>query len=276
MIFIPPILYLIGGKMKVVIRLPVVFTVVFLFSVSCFGPFDPFNPPPDKPTEGTISEDSTPASRFPSGMIAFWSCDDTGGSSLYDSLGKNHGQITGCGRREGISGLALQFNGGGDYVSVPSSGNHALNFGRADFTISLWVRPNIVTLITDTTQFNILSKGIAREKGYTVSITRNNFSAFVGQYKAASIDTLFPANADVWRHLVLIRRKSNVEFYVDNTKIQTYTVDVDVSSDLPLLFGRDASGRQDRFYSGLIDEVKIFNIAWSASDIAGEYRRLRD
>ena len=251
--------------------------VPLLFFCSCFGPFDPYNPPPDRQGDGGTSEPTTNPG-FPSGMVAWWTCNDSVNNSLADTLGKNNGQITGCTRDSGISGWALDFNGSGDYVSIPSSSDSPFNFGEGDFTISLWIKPRIDTRITDTTRFDIISKGVAKEEGYTVSITRNGFSAFVGRYSTASIDTSFPASAGVWRHLAVIRKRGTVELFVDNTMVQTYTGESNVSTNLNLLLGRDASGsgRQDRFYSGLIDEIKIFNTAWGAADVNGEYKRFHN
>ena len=241
---------------------------------SCFGPFDPYNPPPE-PQDNGGSDPSTPTTQFPSGMVAWWTCNDTAGTIMTDTLGKNNGQITGCSRDSGVSGLALDFNGTGDLVTVIPSGNSTFDFGDGDFTISLWVKPRIVAQVTDTTRYDIISKGVAKERGYAISVTRNGFSAFVGQYPTASINTDFPANAGVWRHLVLIRQQGTVEFFIDNTLIQTYTSESNVDSDLHLLIGRDGSGRTDRFYSGLVDEIKIFNAAWGTADVNAEYRRFR-
>lgn len=236
---------------------------------SCFGPLDPFNPPPD----GTDDGGETPGGGFAAGLIAWYTCNDSSTTTLSDTLGKYNAQINGCTHDSGVSGGAkggLRFNGSGDVVTVKDS---VALFGTGDFTVSLWVKPFIVDQITDSTQYNIISNGVAKERGFTISITRNNFSAFVGQSSNESLDTTMSANAGKWRHLVLTRSGITVRLFVDGKNPQTFDSESDVSTNSQLLIGRDASTRQDWYYSGLVDEIKIFSKAWDASDVSKEYQR---
>lgn len=239
-----------------------------LFFCSCFGPFDPFNPPPERADVG--GGDRPPVSGFPAGLVAWYTCNESEGTTLYDTLGRNNGLIAGCTRDSGISGRALRLNGSGDFVAV---NNTVAAFGRGDFTVSVWVKPLIVAQITDTTQHNIISNGVSRVQGFTLSITRNSFTAFVGQYSAVSADTGSPANSGKWMHLALVRSGGTVKLYVENRNVQTYNSESDMNTGNQLLIGRDASSRIDRFYGGLIDEIKLFNTAWDDSDVNREFQR---
>ncbi|MBN1577186.1 MAG: LamG domain-containing protein [Chitinispirillaceae bacterium] len=249
--------------------------VPLLFFCSCFGPFDPYNPAPDKPGDNDTPIIPT-TTQHPKGLAGWWTCDDTAGTTLTDSLGKSNGQIIGCTRDSGKSGLALGFDGSGNYVSIAPTTDSLFEFGAGDFTISVWVKPRITEAQTDTTRYDIIAKGVARQSGYSLSILNNRFSAFVGQYSTGSIDTEFPANANIWRHCVMLRRKGTVELYVNGNRTQTYQSSSNVSSGLYLLFGKDASTRRDTNYPGLIDEIKILNTAWSEADVNNEYRRFVD
>ncbi|MBN1309010.1 MAG: LamG domain-containing protein [Chitinispirillaceae bacterium] len=249
--------------------------VPLLFFCSCFGPFDPYNPAPE-PSGDNDTSISTPTPQRPSGLVGWWACDDTAGNTLTDSLGKSSGQIVGCSRESGKSGLALSFNGSGDYVSVAPTPDSLFEFGTGDFTISVWVKPHITEAQSDTTRYDIIAKGIARQSGYSLSILNNRFSAFVGQYATGSINTEFPANANDWRHCVMLRRKGTVELFVNGKITQTYQSSSNVSSGLYLLFGKDASTRRDTNFPGMIDEIKILNTAWNTSDVSNEYRRFSD
>lgn len=238
---------------------------VLLFAVSCFGPLDPYDVAPSEPDDTT----TVPSD----GLVAWWTCNDSAGSTLSDSAGASHGQIVGCDRDSGIEGLGLSFDGSGDHVVILPAKDSLFDFGEGDFTISVWVKPRIINMVTDSTRYDIIAKGSAGKNGYALSVYRNSFSAFVGPYYSSSNDTVFPANENVWRHCVMIRSRKNVSLYVDNRKIQSYTSESDVSTSVSLLIGSDASSRLDRRFPGIIDEIKISDAAWSAADVAAEYGR---
>ncbi len=240
----------------------------------CFGPFDPSNPPPDRIDNGEENPDtSTTTTTLPAGLVAWWTCDDSAGSTLVDSLGKSNGQITGCTRDSGKSGLALKFNGSGDYVSIPPTADSLFEFGTGEFTISVWVKPSIMEVETDSMIYGIITRGLAQERGYGLYIYQNRFSAFVGQFNAGSSNTEFPANANVWRHCVMLRRAGTVELYIDGKKTQSYKSGSNVSTGLYLLIGKDASSERNNLFPGLIDEIKIVDHGWSEADVSKEYLR---
>jgi hypothetical protein len=63
--------------------------------------------------------------------------------------------------------------------------------------------------------------------------------------------------------------------FVDGKNVESYNSDGDMNTGLRLLLGRDGdpSTRPERFYTGLIDEVKILNKAWDASAVNKENTR---
>jgi hypothetical protein len=248
-----------------------------LLCCSCFGPFDPYNPAPDRNDD---PENPDQPSGGPStDLIAYYTCNDSEGTQLTDSVGSYHGWVTGCQWVEGgVEGRALSLDGMGDYVSIATS-DSAFDFGEGPFTISLWVKPRIDKDYTDSSRYDIISKGVVEEKGYTLSIYRQRyFSAFIGPIEKGSVDSTFSASEERWFHCVMLRRGSgssmDVELYVDGQIIQSYSNSVNLTtSNLKLLIGCDSQKRQENFYSGLIDEIKIFNTAWSSNEVNGEFRR---
>jgi hypothetical protein len=250
--------------------------ILLLFFISCFGPFDPYNPPPVRSNEppGSNPDDTLQPAPQVAGLIAYWKCNDTASTSLKDETGRHEGMLVGgTWVPSEVDGNALKLDGSGDYVAIATTADSLFNFGTGDFTVSLWVKPLIVEQVTDSSQYDILSKGEVFKQGFALSIYRNRFSAFVGQYTTGNIDTLASADDGEWHHLVMVRRSATVELYVDGNKSQSYTSNSNVINNNRLLIGRDASTRQDHHYSGSIDEIKILNKAWYENDVVNEYNR---
>lgn len=250
-------------------------TLIFCLSLislnSCFGPFDPHNPPP-------AQGDTTSIKTTTKGLIAYWKCNDPAGSTvLKDSLGKNNGMIFGAVTDSGVDSTGLRFSGTDDYAVVEIPEKSALNFGTDDFTISLWIKPQIYKTITDSTRFDIISSGITKESGFTISIYRKSFGAYIGQFKNDSYDSTFDASENKWRHIVLVRKNSTVELYVNASKVQSYTNDNDISTKgvLKIIIADDASTRKDNEFPGIIDEIKIFTTSWDIAKIRSDYNQFK-
>ncbi|MCX7726909.1 MAG: LamG domain-containing protein, partial [Chitinispirillaceae bacterium] len=61
--------------------------------------------------------------------------------------------------------------------------------------------------------------------------------------------------------------------YVNGKIIHTYNSSSNVSTDYPLMLGRDGSSRRDNFFPGFLDEIKIFNYGWTSTEVSNEFRR---
>jgi hypothetical protein len=73
----------------------------------------------------------------PSGMIAWWTLDETSGTIAKDSVGAEPAAYFGAPvQTPGLVGGALKFNGSTDFLSAADSNLWA--FGTNDFTIELW------------------------------------------------------------------------------------------------------------------------------------------
>ncbi|MFQ5405717.1 MAG: LamG-like jellyroll fold domain-containing protein [Candidatus Micrarchaeia archaeon] len=75
-------------------------------------------------------------------LVASWRFDEGAGTVAKDSSGnENHGTLNGNPQwTDGKLGKAIEFDGVGDYVEVPSS--TSLDIDGKSFTISMWVKPN--------------------------------------------------------------------------------------------------------------------------------------
>ena len=212
-----------------------------------------------------------------SGLAGFWSFNgaDMSGTTAYDrsGLGRNGTLTNGPARVPGKVGQALRFDGVDDYVGISSS------FGApSTLSISLWFRtkganvPIIgqsdaspATAATSyTPPLSVTSGGFLRGEFWTGTVTGITSSTAV--------------NDGAWHHAVLVGSASTQSLYLDNTLVGSRSGTIAQSWWAYTTLGaayddgnRFASGTGWKYFSGDIDEVRVYSRALSASDIRELY-----
>jgi hypothetical protein len=170
--------------------------------------------------------------------------------------------------RFGMSNAAFYFNGS-SYINV---GNVISNYSAVTF--SAWFQ---------TTNFiNGKENGIVMKERNDGGIGAR-LGVFGTNYDAAFNDSqnnivVFGANSvqsNLWHQATLVNDSSNIFLYVDGTLAgQTPTpYNLHASgaiSGMPTIIGNDPSGG-NRFFTGAIDDVRIYNRAMSANEVAQLY-----
>jgi hypothetical protein len=249
--------------------------VVILLIFSCFGPFDPFDPAPLRGNESDTTVTENPGTTT-SGLIARWKCDDTASNTFKDENGAHDGQRVGGTSDSGIDGRSLHLDGEGDFMYISNS-DSVFDFDTGDFTLSVWVKPQVVNTEVDSL-YPIFSIGELFEDGFSLLVKDGYFGALIGPYKSqTAMDSSAAVGSNSWHHVVMLRKNSTVELYVDARRVQSYDSDYTVATRLQLMIGRGYSqglySTVDHFFRGNIDEIKILNIGWSSSDVAAENGR---
>ncbi len=161
---------------------------------------------------------------------------------------------------EGIAGKALSFDGVNDYVDL---GNNAAFDITGQITLSAWVKPEDA----GNGEHNpFVTKG---DHTYAIKHASSNAIQFfiydAGWHTAdVKVDSTF--NGD-WHHVLGTYDGNEVKTYVDgilgatvahkgSIQVQTHNASIATNSE-----------ETDRFYYGVIDEVRIYNRALSASEI---------
>jgi hypothetical protein len=209
------------------------------------------------------------------GLVRYWNFNEGSGTIAYDSSGSgNDGTIHGATWVDnGSCEKALSFDGVDDYVET-----NPATFQSKDITVEAWIYPKSFSGYK-----TILHKGdrigannllfafdlISNKISFYISSNGNNWDSTVGT-------TILELNK--WYHVVGVYRSSDKFFavYVNGTEDNTKT------STLSSLY-HDASKywigarydnrqfRSDRYFNGIIDEVKIYNYALSADEIKTLY-----
>ena len=160
---------------------------------------------------------------------------------------------------QGAIGNALSFDGVNDYVSttnrvVPVSG---------DFTVEFWVKMRSVTS-PDFTEF--ISQGASGDAFYIGTATGTGQLRCGDKWQITGV--AFPVNN--WVHLAIVKSGTNAILYMNGSQVATksnYTISA--AGDFTRL-GKQYSAYTE-YPDAMLDEVRIWNIARSASQVLSSY-----
>lgn len=210
------------------------------------------------------------------GLVAYWSLNEGSGTSTDDNspnnnIGTLNGGLDSTGWTDGKSGKALQFDGSNDYVNIPNS--PTTNFGTGAFTLSTWVRTSSPTngIIIDTSTtpstFNQMKRLAIENNGKNI--------AFYVRSSGGNPDLTINVglNDGNW-HYVVGTYDSNVrKLYFDGSLVGSDTSAIgNTDTAQPWRMGSALGGSVP--FTGLMDEVAIYNKALSESEIKQLYSGL--
>ena len=202
-----------------------------------------------------------------SGLVGYWKLDEGSGTTTADSSGTgNNGTLTNMDPgTDWVSGYvdgALDFDGSNDYVSVPDDPSLDIT---GSFTLSAWIKPSSVSAAWAT----IVVKGYA----YLIQLNYDklNIAIHNGSWSEMATDSVF--SVDTWYHVVGVYDDTTSAFtiYIDGREIKTgaasFAPDADNTS---LSIGQSSQGAER--FPGIIDDVRVYNRALSASEAALLFR----
>ena len=210
-------------------------------------------------------------------MVGCWLFNENTGGKVFDlSLNGNHGTINSATWVAGRTGPGLDFDGTEDYLSFGDK------FGEGqDRTITAWIKLDIVTqdggIFTKWTDAtgdfllyfdDVCSRDSATDViGYAI---KNGVDAAAWSWVHSS-----PVSADSWIHIALVHDwGTSITMYINGISDTAYsqnptdTTGTGSTADARVGF-TDGEGKA---FDGTIDEVRIYNRALSATEIAWLYR----
>ncbi len=174
-------------------------------------------------------------------------------------------------RAEGKFGAGLRFGGADDYAEIP---DNSLLRPAGSIAVEAWIKAD-----TNAERF-FVSKGSLWEYGSSWYLYQQSGGQFgflrnygSGSNEAAKWVVSAGAYGDgLWHHVVATDNGANLSIYVDN--ILTGTVSVAgmtpyTGETNPLSLFR--MGTRDYYYSGAIDEVRIYKRAVSAEEVSSRF-----
>ncbi len=228
------------------------------------------------PVSVTVSNGTTTTS----GAVGYWTFDEGAGTTAADSSGSgNTGTLmNGPTWTTGIMGSALQFDGLGNYVNVPSTA--ALD--AYPLTVAVWLKTSTASGVR-----GVVNKYLAGSyNGYNVFLNNGSLCAW---YLRDTLNYVYDgsgcpfnvtgSNDNQWHHVVYVVDAAGGRLYVDGIQkgslgwtgtpgAPTTTQPVHIGH-YPRAFG----GAE--YFLGVLDDVRIYNRALSTQDVLALYS-LRD
>jgi len=200
------------------------------------------------------------------GLFAYWKLDDGSGAIAVDASGNGHtgtlvNMNTSTAWIAGKVNGALRFDGVNDYVRI---GNVSPTGG---ITVSAWVNPSSIGV-----DRQIVSKGFngTRTQWELKTTTADGKVSFRHWAPGAvGVESLQRLTAGVWTHVAATYDGATWKIYWNGVLDNQANAGGPVATTRNLCIGCvDINGTPGQFWIGAIDEVKIFDRALSASEIA--------
>ncbi len=208
---------------------------------------------------------------FPPGLVALWSGDGNGG----DSAGGNKMDLTDITFVKGKVGQAFSFNGTSSSIRIPAS--RALDLDADNgFTIMAWIKPSDINGLhplfqwsdTDSNPLNIWIGVRPFENGVLMASTT---VATGNRFLVSNPGVLVKGR---FQHIALTFDKAsgNAIWYLNGVVVAQRQLGGHLSAtrgDLVISHRDENPGNWStgRTYSGLMDEIAIYNRALSASEV---------
>ena len=210
----------------------------------------------------------TPADPGADGLVGAWSFDEGSGAVVADSSGNGrNGTIVDPTWDTGIQGSALMFNGISAYVNIDGfKGINAVDLVQQPFTISNWIK-------TTVGEGEMMTWGTSA--GRQRLTWRINANTLRTEHAAGNLRGNTVVNDDEWHHVALVVTEGAnltvpaTQIYLDGQPDSTFSGSgnpYELTPDVDVRIGM--SGPQGgRFFTGLIDEVKLYDRALTPEEL---------
>jgi hypothetical protein len=193
---------------------------------------------------------------LPVELVAYWKLDETEGGVAQDSAGGKDATANGNPVWEPTAGKvrgALELDGADDYVSTP----FILDPAAGAFSVFVWIKGGAPgqAIISQASGVNWLAAGTSQGKLMTELMAAGRFGTPLFS-EAVIID-------GEWHRVGLTWDGSTRTLFVDNVEVAKGTQGTLASSQGGLYLGAGSAGRGEpgSFWSGLIDDVRIYDRA---------------
>jgi len=208
---------------------------------------------------------------LPPGCVAYWRLDQKEGNIARNSAGFNDGTCNGDPLWQptgGKIGGALQFDGINDYIET----DFVLSPADGAFSVFAWIKggmPGQVILSqTDGTGAGQIWLGMDPSDGKLMT----GLAPLAGRSPAQPLVSEFVIADDQWHHIgIVVVAYQSMQFrylYLDGLRVVMDTQSVELPfANGGMYFGADKNLDATSLFSGLIDDVRIYDVALTPEEI---------
>ena len=197
-------------------------------------------------------------------LIAAYGFEEAGSLAIDSSQYGHTGTVSGAAHAAlGKFGSARSFDGVNDWITISDTSRLDLTQGM---TLEAWVRP---TSVSDWTTVLLKERPNGLAYGLYASDDHSRPAGYVR--RSQDIDVTGPSALPTheWSHLAATYNGSRFRLYVNGSLVADRRLTGSIaSSNRPLRIGGNSVW--DEFFSGLIDEVRVYNRALSAAEIQAD------
>jgi hypothetical protein len=209
-------------------------------------------------------------------LVGYWAFDEGKGIKTADFALGNTGTIHGADWTWGFKGHALSFDGESSYVHIPDAPQYNMS---ESVSVEAWIA---MTQWQSCTQPNVFDKSHRGpdqppyNTGYVIQGALYtpmglDFAVCGDQVGCVEVDSRVALNDSQWHFVVgTISMQDSIRFYLDGklTMVAAFKDEIGIN-DGDVYIGRHFL--LGRYYSGLIDEVKIFDGALTSKEVWSHY-----
>ncbi len=184
----------------------------------------------------------------------------------YEALKNRFGPI----KKLNFSRISTTFDGVDDYVDCGTAPFNNLSA----LSISAWVKPSAYG---SASAESFVSTDSASPRGFYLGVYTSGRFRFSMSTNGANLNSLdtgsLTVDLNIWQHVLVTWDKVNTKFYKNGVLIETKATsfannqDFTTTNDLLIGARRSSAG----FFDGNIDEVSIYNVALTQSDVTSIY-----
>ncbi len=205
-------------------------------------------------------------------LVGLWKLDETSGLTAEDSSGLgNHGTLSGIAAdawTEGIIGGALAFPGNDSWVDCGNDESIQL---EGDLTVTAWAK---MLPGNDGAYIGVVGKlATGNYAGYSiVRHSANVYRMWTGNgttdLASSAVDSDEPVTDDEWHHVAGARRDGRSYLFVDGVQQTASREYAMVESGHYFHIGKQYYDYDDRYWNGVIDDVRLYNRSLTESEVA--------
>ena len=213
----------------------------------------------------TISQAAVPSI---TNLVSYWNFDEGSGTKAYDYMKLNNATLyNNPVWVNGKIGKALKFNGS-NYVEAPFSSS--LNLSK-QITITAWINPSSITSYSRVVTKSHTSDALPYTLYGLLFDNANHIRLEIakgGTQNAVNGKTTIPLST--WTFVVGTYDGSTMKIYVNGVLDTSSSLKGSIdTNNMPLSIGRSGFGSD--YFTGMIDEVQIWNRALTAGEVLNEY-----